>query len=178
VGVMKVIAQVGEREVAIEVERRPEGIRVRIDGRDAAIAVSGAGALRTVAIDGDAHEAAVWPAAGADANPRGVRTFDVALGPRIIPVRLVDPLRYGNGRVDEAAAEGTIEVRAVMPGKVTAVLAAAGDEVAAGAGLLVIEAMKMENEITAPRAGKVMSIAKAPGEAVEAGALLAVLESR
>ncbi|HZN04423.1 MAG TPA: biotin/lipoyl-containing protein, partial [Candidatus Polarisedimenticolia bacterium] len=160
-----------------EVERRPEGIHVRIDGRDAAIESSGRGALRTVTIDGRAHEAAVWTAAGADASPRGVRAFDVAVGARIVPVRLIDPLRYGNGHVDEAAAEGTIEVRAVMPGKVTAILVAAGDEVGAGAGLLVIEAMKMENEITAPRAGKVASILKAPGEPVEAGALLAVLES-
>ena len=98
---------------------------------------------------------------------------------RVVTVRLFDPLRYGNGRAEEAAAaEGTVEIRAVMPGKVTAVLKAVGDEVEAGAGLLVIEAMKMENEIPAPRAGRIASFLKGPGEAVEAGALLAVLEAR
>ena len=175
---MKVVAQVGGRELAIEVERRLEGIRVRIDGREAAIEATGQGAVRTVSIDGRAHEAAVWPSAGADASPRGTRAYDVAIGSRIVPVRLVDPLRCGDGAADEAGAEGTVEVRAVMPGKVAAVLVAEGDEVTTGAGLLVIEAMKMENEITAPRAGRVAAIRIAPGDAVESGALLAVLEAR
>ena len=175
---MKVVAQAGGRELAIEVVRRPEGIQVRIDGREAAIEAAGPAALRTVRIDGLSHDAAIWPAAGTDAGPRGVRAYDVALGSRIVPVRLIDPLRHGDRAVDEAGAEGTIEVRSVMPGKVAAVLVVEGAEVEAGAGLLVIEAMKMENEITAPRAGRVTSIRTAPGDAVESGALLAVLESR
>ena len=175
---MKVIARIGESERTIEVERRPGGMRIRIDGRAIPFEASGRGALRTVTISGRAHETVAWPSATSDATPRGVRAYDVAVGSRIVPVRLIDPLRHGNGRTDEAGAEVTLEVRAVMPGRVTAVLVKAGDEVAAGAGLLVIEAMKMENEITAPRKGAVASILKAPGEAVEAGALLAVLEAR
>jgi len=176
---MKVIAQVGPREVAIEVTRRSGVTTVQIEGSDASIESSGREALRAVTVAGKTYEAAVWPTAGADGGPRGVRTFDVAIAGRIVPVRLVDPLRFGNGRAEEAViAEGTVEIRAVMPGKVAAVLKAAGDEVEAGTGILVIEAMKMENEITAPRAGRIASIAKAPGEAVEAGALLAVLESK
>jgi biotin carboxyl carrier protein len=176
---VKVIAQVGSREVAIEVTRRSGVTSVQIEGRDGAIESSGCGALRAVTVGGKTYEAAVWPTAGADGGPRGVRTYDVAIAGRLVPVRLVDPLRCGHGRAEDAAgAEGTLEIRAVMPGKVTTVLKAAGDEVEAGSGLLVIEAMKMENEITAPRAGRIVSIAKAPGEAVEAGALLAVLESR
>jgi acetyl-CoA/propionyl-CoA carboxylase biotin carboxyl carrier protein len=59
---------------------------------------------------------------------------------------------------------------------VVAVLAPEGKDVEAGAGLLVVEAMKMANEITAPRAGRVKSVAVSPGDAVETGALLAVLE--
>jgi biotin carboxyl carrier protein len=62
-----------------------------------------------------------------------------------------------------------------MPGKVVAVLAATGTEVEAGAGLVVVEAMKMANEITAPRKGTVKTVAVSPGDAVETGALLVVI---
>ena len=63
-----------------------------------------------------------------------------------------------------------------MPGKVVALLAAEGDAVEAGQGLLVVEAMKMENEITAPRAGRVTAIKVKQGEPVESGAPLLILE--
>jgi biotin carboxyl carrier protein len=71
---------------------------------------------------------------------------------------------------------GSPDVRAAMPGKVVAVLVEVGATVERGQGLLVIEAMKMENEIAAPRAGRVASIRVKPGQAVEAGEVLAVIE--
>jgi acetyl/propionyl-CoA carboxylase alpha subunit len=70
------------------------------------------------------------------------------------------------------AASGPAPLRAPMPGLVTRLLVAAGDTVAAGQGLVVMEAMKMENELRSPSAGTVRSIAVAPGTAVEKGALL------
>ena len=63
-----------------------------------------------------------------------------------------------------------------MPGKVVRVLVAAGDAVRADQGLVVVEAMKMENEIRAPRDGRVKSIDVAPGQNVETGSRLVVLE--
>lgn len=63
-------------------------------------------------------------------------------------------------------------VVAPMPGRVVKLLVAVGDEVAAGQGIIVIEAMKMENELRAKGAGKVSEIHVAPGAAVEAGAKL------
>ncbi len=63
-----------------------------------------------------------------------------------------------------------------MPGKVVAVLVEAGARVERGQGLLVIEAMKMENEIAAPRAGTVADVRVKPGQAVEAGELLARID--
>jgi biotin carboxyl carrier protein len=63
-----------------------------------------------------------------------------------------------------------------MPGKVVRVLVGSGEETAAGQGLVVVEAMKMENELRAPRPGRVLEVAVSEGQAVETGALLVVLE--
>jgi biotin carboxyl carrier protein len=63
-----------------------------------------------------------------------------------------------------------------MPGRVARVLVAVGDRVAARQGVVVVEAMKMENELRAPRDATVKSVAVAPGAAVESGAVLVVLE--
>jgi biotin carboxyl carrier protein len=74
------------------------------------------------------------------------------------------------------AGGGSPEVRAAMPGKVVAVLVEVGATVEAGQGLLVIEAMKMENEIGAPRDGRVAKVHVAPGQPVEPGEILVTLE--
>jgi len=77
---------------------------------------------------------------------------------------------------DAQAHGGPVEVRASLPGLVVAVAVAAGDEVADGASLLTIEAMKMQNEVRAPRAGRVIEVEVAAGETVAAGAPLLRLE--
>jgi biotin carboxyl carrier protein len=74
------------------------------------------------------------------------------------------------------AHTGPIEVRATLPGLVVVVAVAVGDEVAEGAPLLTIEAMKMQNEVRAPRAGRVIEVAVTAGQAVATGASLLRLE--
>jgi biotin carboxyl carrier protein len=63
-----------------------------------------------------------------------------------------------------------------MPGKVVRLLAAVGDEVTEGQGILVVEAMKMQNEVQAPKAGNVTDLKVAEGQTVNAGEVLAVIE--
>jgi biotin carboxyl carrier protein len=71
--------------------------------------------------------------------------------------------------------EGPQRIDAPMPGKVTRVLVKQGDEVAEGQGLVVVEAMKMENELKSPKAGKVSELHAVEGQAVESGAKLVVV---
>lgn len=73
-------------------------------------------------------------------------------------------------------AEGKQTIVAPMPGKVVKVLVAVGDEVKEGQGLVVVEAMKMENELKSPKAGKVVELTAKEGSAVENGAKLVVVE--
>jgi biotin carboxyl carrier protein len=63
-----------------------------------------------------------------------------------------------------------------MPGKVVRILVAVGDEVEAGQGIVVVEAMKMQNEMKTPRAGRVAAIQAKENDSVVAGAVLAVID--
>ncbi len=89
-------------------------------------------------------------------------------------VELADASRGGRAELHKKGGLETVE--SVMPGKIVRVLCAPGDEVNAGQGLVVVEAMKMENEIGSPRSGRVKSVAVTPGQTVETGAPLVVLE--
>jgi biotin carboxyl carrier protein len=79
--------------------------------------------------------------------------------------------REGLGTVD-----GPEQIVSAMPGKIARVLVKEGDKVEAGQGIVVVEAMKMENEIAAGKPGTVTSLAVKPGQTVEGGGLLAVIE--
>lgn len=82
-------------------------------------------------------------------------------------------VRRGGG---PAVVAGEQRVTAPMPGRVVRVLVKAGDDVSPRQGLIVVEAMKMENELTSPKAGKVKEIAVTEGQSVESGRLLVIVE--
>jgi biotin carboxyl carrier protein len=84
--------------------------------------------------------------------------------------------RRGHAADAGAHGHGDAAIVAPMPGRVVRVLAAAGDTVAARQGIVVVEAMKMENELRAPKAGRVKEVTVTPGTSVEAGRILAVIE--
>ncbi len=79
-------------------------------------------------------------------------------------------------KATRAAAAGEGAVTAIMPGKIIRLLVAAGDQVAEGDVVCILEAMKMENELKAPKAGTVTAIHVQPGQDVEMGAVLAEIE--
>jgi biotin carboxyl carrier protein len=74
------------------------------------------------------------------------------------------------------AGGGELEIRAIIPGRIVSVAVAPGDTVMAAQALLVVEAMKMQNDLGSPRAGVVRRVAVGPGSTVDAGDVLVVLE--
>ena len=93
---------------------------------------------------------------------------------REFQVEINDPRSWRRGRHAGIELAGRQQMLAPMPGKIVRVLVAVGQQVSAGQGLLVIEAMKMQNEIRAPKSGTVEKLAK-EGQTVNAGEVLAVV---
>ena len=89
---------------------------------------------------------------------------------------VVDGRRRPRGGAGAAAADGVQQVVAPMPGRIVRILVRPGDNVEARQGLVVVEAMKMENELRASKAGRVKDVGVSEGESVEAGRLLIVVE--
>jgi biotin carboxyl carrier protein len=93
-------------------------------------------------------------------------------------VTLVDTARRARRSTSSTRSHpgGRVEMKAMMPGRVVNVLVKPGDEVAERQGIVVVEAMKMENELKTPKAGKVIEVKVAAGQTVEKGELLVVIE--
>jgi biotin carboxyl carrier protein len=104
--------------------------------------------------------------------------FDVHLDGLTIPVQIRPAGSFGRQKKEGSAASATgpQRITAPMPGKVVRVLVKPGDDVKARQGLVVVEAMKMENELRAARDGRVRDVAVAEGQSVDAGAVLLVVD--
>jgi biotin carboxyl carrier protein len=99
----------------------------------------------------------------------------LCVGSSRFAVEVRDP-RSLRGRARAADDHGPRKIIASMPGKVVRVLVSEGDEVEAGAGVAVVEAMKMQNEIKSPKKGTIQKILVSEGSAVNAGDVLIVVE--
>jgi biotin carboxyl carrier protein len=91
------------------------------------------------------------------------------------PLEIDDPRQWMRSS-HAAGAHGRVSIVAAMPGKIVRILVKVGDEVAAGRGIVVVEAMKMQNELKTPRDGRVTAIEVKENDSVNAGAVLAVIE--
>jgi biotin carboxyl carrier protein len=170
--------------------------QVAINGRMRRVEIDRAGGLYVVTVDGHRHVADVTPISGGSSLILGGeaarRSYEVAIAEH--PPASGTLVVYVNGRLITAAV-GTprgswarrgqeagemsgapVPVTAPMPGKVVKLLVQPGEAVTARQGLVVVEAMKMENELRAPRAGIVASVKVAEGSSVEAGTVLAIIE--
>jgi len=160
-------AVTGAPAQSIDVTRNKNRIRVEMGGRIIeGDAVEVAAGTYSILIGGHSYEVRVEPAHG------GLR---VHAGAREFSIQIEDPRAWRRRRGGALEAEGRQEVVAPMPGKVVRVLAKQGDEVEAGQGLFVVEAMKMQNEIRSPKKGSLERLLVTEGQVVNAGESLAVV---
>ena len=150
----------------VEFARVGERFECRIDGRtiDADVAEISTG-IYSILIGGRSLEVHV------EAHRQALR---ITTGGSEFVAGVIDPRRYRKG-ASSVLAEGRQQVTAPMPGKVVRVLVKAGEAVKAGQGILVVEAMKMQNEVKSPKAGTIEKLLVAEGQPINAGDALAVV---
>ena len=160
------------RTRTISIERRSDAqYRVLLDGEphDLDAARVGVYGLSMLLDDVVSREVQVTP------SPNGGELF-VTLSGRTVAATVNGRRTRRAGADTGGGAHGDQPVTAPMPGRVVRVLVAAGDEVAVRQGVVVVEAMKMENELRSPKAGRIKEVNVAPGTSVEAGRVLLVVE--
>ena len=165
---MKLAITVSGRPVEVELVRTASGWRCQIDGQSTLVdVVEAAPGVLSVLLDGRSFTVRVERHAGDwRVHTRGADAI----------ARVEDPRRWtGRSRGAGAGLAGRQEVAAPMSGKVVRVLVSVGQEVEAGQGLAVVEAMKMQNEIPAPKKGEVEQVRVQEGDTVEHGTVLAVI---
>jgi biotin carboxyl carrier protein len=163
---MKYEVHIGGKTRVVELTRNSGKWRISLDGNLLdADAVEIAANTFSILLDGESHEVRIAPL------PDGSLTLHTGLAEYTAEV--TDPRAWRGRRHGAMEAEGRQQIAAPMPGKVVRILVNAGDAVEAGQGLLVVEAMKMQNEIRSPKSGKVEKLFVQEGQAVNAGDVLA-----
>src|SRR5262245_3800319 len=167
---MAFVAKLGEQSYTVEIDEIGKKLyRVSVDGNE--FLVDGKKTGRTnysLIVDNRSFEIEVDNAED---------EYRVLVDGRNYHVDLVDERRVRvGGAQSDLQLQGRQRVSVPMPGKVIEVLVSEGDRVEKGQGLVIVEAMKMENEVRSPIAGEVREIKVKPGDAVEGGAVLIIIE--
>lgn len=163
---MKYEIHINGKTRTVELTRDAEKWRISLDGISLdADAVEIATNTFSILLDGESHEVRIAPLPGGGLVLHSGMAEYVA--------EAVDPRAWRGRRHGALEAEGRQQIAAPMPGKVVRVLLREGDAVEIGQGLLVVEAMKMQNEIRSPKSGRVEKIFVKEGQAVTSGEILA-----
>lgn len=165
---MKFQAQIGDETQEVEVRRDGERVFARIDDREYELDASEVEPnVFLLKHKGKVHEVYVSPISD---------SYQASINGKDIDVRLIDPKRLRGTGSGAEHGDGNAEIRTMMPGKVVRLIVNTGDAIEKGDGVLVVEAMKMQNELKSPKAGTVKEIRVAEGETVAAGDVLAIIE--
>jgi biotin carboxyl carrier protein len=153
----------------VELARVADDWKISLDGKelDASVAEVAPNTF-SVLLNGESHQIRV--------APRADDTLTLHTRLAEYEVEVTDPRVWRGRRHGALEVEGRQQVTAPMPGKIVRVLVREGDAVETGQGLLVVEAMKMQNEIRSPKNGKVEKLLAKEGLAVNAGDVLAWVE--
>jgi biotin carboxyl carrier protein len=168
---MKLHAEIDGEIRDVEIRRDGEKVFASVDGREYELDVSepelGVFLLK---YNGQVFQASTSPEAGSSDE------IDITVKGNEFAVRIVDPKRLRSSGGDHAHGEGLAEIKTAMPGKIVRILATAGTEVKKGDGVIVVEAMKMQNEMKSPKDGVVKELKVSETDTVNAGQVLAIIE--
>ena len=166
---MKLIAEINEKNVEIEIVRDGEKVFATVDGRKYELEVTAPEPdVLLMKNEGSIVEAKV------SSGSKG--TYSIGLGAVDHEVTIIDPKKLRTGVEGGDLSSGPAQIKTAMPGKVVKILVGAGADINKGEGVIVVEAMKMQNELKAPRTGVVSTIKVNEGDAVAAGDVLATIE--
>jgi biotin carboxyl carrier protein len=166
--------EVNGRTRSVSIERAGDGrFRVSVDGDVSVVEAQRTGAFGiSLLLADDGHQSAKVSIAPGSAQGETLAYLDGRSA-----VVAVNARRTGRGAADAGAgAHGEQTITAPMPGRVVRVLVAPGDAVEARQPVVVVEAMKMENELRSPKTGRVREVAVAAGTSVEAGRVLVIID--
>lgn len=159
----------GEKNRIVDLTHDASGWHVTLDGKPVSVdAAEIAPNILSLLLDGQSFEFTV--------TPLPVGKLKLQSGEHEFTAEVIDPRAWSGRRHGNVEAEGRQQIVAPMPGKVVRVLVQAGDRVEAGQGLMVVEAMKMQNEIRSPKSGTVERILAKEGQPVNAGEVLAWID--
>lgn len=168
---MNLQAEIGDNKHEIKISRVDGKLLASVDGRDYELETSEPEpGVFLFKHGGKVYEAAVVQPSS-DGGPTQVR-----VGTHEFEVRVIDPKRLRGAGSGADHGDGVAEIRTAMPGKVVRVIAEAGTDVRKGDGVIVVEAMKMQNELKSPKDGVVKEIKVPEGSTVSAGEILATIE--
>jgi len=155
----------GVAKRVVELESKGSNWRVSLDGQPVnADVVEVATHTLSILLGGRSYEIQLFAA------PDG--TLRIHDGEHSFTAEVADPRAWRGRRHGRTEAQGRQQITAPMPGKIIRVLVKAGDKVESGQGLIVVEAMKMQNEIRSPKTGTVERVLAIEGQAVNAGEAL------
>ena len=154
---------------SVELEQQGESWLCRVDGHEMSVdAAFTARDVISMLVDNQAYEIKREYSILGDSN--------VLVGPERFAAQVRDPRSLRSRRAAASLSEGPQKIIAPMPGKVIRILLGENSQVEVGQGILVVEAMKMQNELKAARGGRVLSVAAKEGATVAAGETLATIE--
>ncbi|MBA2525025.1 MAG: biotin/lipoyl-binding protein [Pyrinomonadaceae bacterium] len=168
---IKLKAEVAGKDHQISIQRREAVVFAEVDDRRYKLRLRDLGNSEYLLIDGNTVYSCRVQNSGHHPDD-----LEVSLRGVSYTIKLTDQKRLRSAQSGAEHDNGAARIVAPMPGKVVRVLVEAGAQVEAGAGILVVEAMKMQNEMKAPKAGHVVSIHAQAGSTVNAGDVLAVIE--
>lgn len=162
---MKLIAELNNEKQDVEINRDGEKVFAKIGGREYE--------LETSEVEPNVYlfkyKNQIYQIYAA---PNGI----VNIGNHQLEIKTIDPKRMRGSESADEDADGIVEIKTAMPGKIVRILVEEGAEIKHGEGVIVVEAMKMQNEMKSPKDGIVKEIRVKEGETVNAGEVLVIIE--